>query len=134
MRILVAEDDNLFREILQAVLEGLGHECVSVANGQEAWDYLQAEGAEVVITDWHMPKLTGLELCTRVRAAPEIVYPYFILLTATADHRDVVQALEAGVDDHLPKPPNMDELEARLVVARRVRALHLKLREDGAAN
>lgn len=129
MRVLVAEDDDLVREILQAVVEGFGHDCIPVADGRAAWEHLVAEGADVVITDWHMPVMTGLELCERVRATPAIVYPYFILLTASAERADVVTALRAGVDDHVSKPPNIDELEARLVIAERVRALHLAVLE-----
>ena len=127
MRVLVADDDLFCRDLLAEVLRGYGHECVAVDDGAAAWRQLMAYGADVVISDWQMPGLTGLELCNRVRTHPEISYPYFILLTARDDRIDVLTALRAGVDDHLAKPLDMDQLEARLIVAERVRALHLEI-------
>lgn len=114
MRILIAEDDELVCTILQTIVEGFGHQCVAVPDGQAAWDHLVAQGADVVITDWKMPRMNGLELCRRTRASTQVAQPYFILLTATAEERQVVEARRAGMDDHLGKPPDIDELHARL--------------------
>jgi diguanylate cyclase (GGDEF)-like protein len=136
MHILVADDDELCRELLRQLLRGFGHECVVVNDGTDAWRHLLAHGADVVISDWHMPGLNGVELCEHVRAQPEVTYPYFILLTARGDRGDVLTALRAGADDHLTKPLDFAQLEARLIVAQRVRALHLEIlqtRQDMAA-
>lgn len=124
MKVLVADDDLVLLELLRGLLESVGHECVTVTDGEAAWDHLISKGADIVISDWLMPGLNGVQLCERVRAHPEIEYPYFILLTARGDHRDVLTAVRAGVDEHLTKPLDLDVLEARLIVAERVRTLH----------
>jgi diguanylate cyclase (GGDEF)-like protein len=129
MRVLVADDDALMREILREFLQTFDHECVAVDDGDAAWRHLTAHGADVVISDWLMPGLNGLQLCQQVRTHPEIVYPYFVLLTARGDHPDVLTALRAGVDGHLTKPLDPDALEAALIAAERVRGLHLQILE-----
>jgi diguanylate cyclase (GGDEF)-like protein len=133
VHILIADDDALLRELLRELLLSFGHECTALADGEAAWEHLLAHGADVVVSDWQMPGLTGVELCERVRAHPAIAYPYFILLTARGNRPDVLTALRAGVDDHLAKPADLDELEARLIVAERVRALHLEILETRRA-
>jgi diguanylate cyclase (GGDEF)-like protein len=127
MKVLVADDDFLLLELLRGLLDSSGYECVTVSDGESAWKHLLAEGADIVISDWLMPGLNGVQLCERVRAHPEIEYPYFILLTARGEHNDVLTAVRAGVDDHLPKPLDLDVLEARLIVAERVRTLHREM-------
>ncbi|MEA2826627.1 MAG: hypothetical protein QOG43_1066 [Actinomycetota bacterium] len=136
MHVLVADDDELCCLLLRELLRSFGHECVTVGDGTEAWRHLLDHGADVVISDWQMPGLTGVELCQQVRAHPEIAYPYFILLTARGDRVDILTSVRAGVDDHLAKPLDLGQLEARLIVAERVRALHLEIiqaRQDMAA-
>jgi len=127
VHILVADDDTLCCELLRELLRSFGHDCVTVNDGDSAWRHLESCGADVVISDWQMPGLSGVELCERVRTNPVIAYPYFILLTARGDRVDVLTSLRAGVDDHLAKPVDLDQLEARLIVAERVRALHLEI-------
>ncbi|HEU4866487.1 MAG TPA: diguanylate cyclase [Actinomycetota bacterium] len=124
MKVLVADDDSLLLELLRGLLETVGHECITVTDGEAAWDHLVSQGADIVISDWLMPGLNGVQLCERVRAHPDIEYPYFILLTSRGDHNDVLTAVRAGVDEHLAKPLDLDVLEARLIVAERVRTLH----------
>jgi diguanylate cyclase (GGDEF)-like protein len=127
VKVLVADDDFLLLELLRGLLDSSGYECVTVSDGESAWKHLLAEGADIVISDWLMPGLNGVQLCERVRAHPQIEYPYFILLTARGEHNDVLTAVRAGVDDHLPKPLDLDVLEARLIVAERVRTLHREM-------
>jgi len=127
MRVLVADDDEICRLVVQAILLKLGHDVLVCDNGQTAWELLQAEGADVIISDWQMSGLNGLELCRRVREHTEIAYPYFILLTAHGRQRDILLAMKAGVDDHLTKPPSEDDLEAKLIAAARVTGLHVEL-------
>jgi len=133
MRVLIADDDSLCCELLREVLICLGHDCFAVEDGDAAWSHLVAHGADLVISDWQMPGLSGVELCEQVRAHPEIDYPYFILLTGRGDLCDVLTAVRAGVDDHLAKPVDLDELDARLIVAERVRATHREIRRTREA-
>jgi DNA-binding response OmpR family regulator len=121
MRILAVEDDAVARAVLRQALRRLGHEAIEAADGEEALELLEKEPVRVVVSDWLMPKLDGLELCRRVRARPGAEYTYFILLTgndATADNQR--EAADAGVDDFLTKPLNFDELWNRLRVAERI--------------
>lgn len=127
MKILIADDDDTFRQALADVIASFGHECITVADGEAAWEQLDGAGADVVISDWGVPGLSGVELCELIRATPRIAYPYFILLSARSDHADTLAGLRAGADDHMVKPPALNDLEARLIVAERVRALHLKI-------
>lgn len=120
MNALVVEDDPIARAVLQATLTRLGHESRAVADGQEAWELLEREPYRLVISDWKMPRMDGLELCRRVRARGG-EYVSFILLTAlTASLENRTAAMEAGVDDFLTKPVNTEELWMRLHVAARI--------------
>jgi DNA-binding response OmpR family regulator len=121
MKILAVEDDAVARAVLRQALRRLGHEAIEAADGEQALELLQKEPVRVVVSDWLMPKLDGLELCRRVRARPGAEYTYFILLTgneATTDNQR--EAADAGVDDFLTKPLNLDELWNRLRVAERI--------------
>jgi DNA-binding response OmpR family regulator len=121
MKILAAEDDAVARAVLRQALRRLGHEVVEAGDGESAWQLLLKEPVRVVVSDWLMPKLDGLELCRRVRGRPGAEYTYFILLTgndATADNQR--EAADAGVDDFLTKPLNFEELWNRLRVAERI--------------
>lgn len=127
MKILLVEDDMVSRMITGRVLGKFGHDCVTAKNGQEAWEMLESSGAEVVISDWMMPGMDGLELCRRVRQNPLAPYIYFILLTALGNRENVLAGMQAGVDDYLTKPLDQDELKARLIAAERVMLLHRRL-------
>ncbi len=120
MKIQIVEDDPLAATLLSALLKSLGHEARQAAGGEEAWGQLQQEPVRVVISDWMMPDLDGLELCKRIRGQGGD-YTYFILLSnvsATGENLD--QAMGAGVDDFLGKPAKLAELKARLHVAERI--------------
>ncbi len=121
MKILTVEDDAVARAVLRQALRKLGHEVIEAADGAAAWERFQAEPVRVVVSDWLMPKLDGLELCRHVRARTGSEYTYFILLTghdATEDNQR--SAADAGVDDFLTKPLNFEELWNRLRVAERI--------------
>ncbi len=120
MKILVAEDDNIARLVLESALRKLGHETVCAADGDEAWALFCASPVRVIVSDWMMPGTDGLELCRRVRAR-KTDYVYFILLTNLAANTENQQAaVEAGVDDFLSKPVDPQELWMRLRVAERI--------------
>jgi len=123
-RILLAEDDRVSRVMLQAVLMKWGHEVVSVTNGTEAFERLaDPSGPSLAIIDWMMPGLTGLEVCRKLRDMKELRPVHLILLTAKSKGADAAAALDAGADDHLAKPYDLIELQARIQLGvRRVEA------------
>jgi signal transduction histidine kinase len=123
MRVLIAEDNPVERRLLRSAVESLGHACLEAANGAAAWRQYQKRGADVLISDWLMPGLDGLELCRRVRAHGRGPYTSFLFLTALDEKRDVIAGLRAGADDYLAKPLDVDDLAARLSVAQRVTSL-----------
>jgi diguanylate cyclase (GGDEF)-like protein len=127
VNILVADDDLGSRLVAQAVVEGLGHECVVVADGAAAWQAIESHPPEVLVTDLMMPGMDGLELCRRIRAAEQDSYTYIVLVTSLAERRDVLSGMQAGADDYLTKPLDPFELETRLLAAGRVTALHADL-------
>jgi sigma-B regulation protein RsbU (phosphoserine phosphatase) len=121
MKVLTVEDDAVARGVLRQALKRLDHEVVEATDGNAAWELLQREPVRVVVSDWNMPHMDGLELCRRVRGRPGAEYTYFILLTSnTANHENRREAAEAGVDDFLTKPLDIEELWTRLRVAARI--------------
>lgn len=121
VKILAVEDDSVARAVLQAALRRLGHEVIVADTGEAAWELLQSEGVRVVVSDWMMPGIDGLELCRRVRARDTADYVYFILLTARdATSENQTAAADAGVDDFLSKPLDFPELWMRVRVAERI--------------
>lgn len=121
LKVLAAEDDPVLRLVLTKTLQKLGHEVVEAVDGQNAWDCLQTDPIRIVVSDWMMPHVSGLELCRRIRARANIDYTYFILLTVQdATEENKRKAADAGVDDFLVKPLNATELWLRLRVAERI--------------
>jgi len=120
MNILIAEDDLISRKVLAAQLRKLGHAVEEAVDGEEAWSKLGARRFPVVITDWMMPKVDGLELCRRIRAGEPGPYIYIVMLTAIERKAGYVEGMEAGADDFVTKPCSADELQIRLRVAERV--------------
>ena len=129
MKVLVAEDDRTSRALIRGALAKLGYDVVEAANGQGAWEAISAIGVRIVVSDWVMPDIDGLELCRRVRARPDAPYCYFILLTGKmlgAGH--YAKAMDEGVDDFLTKPLDFDALRMRLRVAERIVLLSERVR------
>lgn len=121
MKILAAEDDPVARAVLRRALHRLGHDVVEAGDGEAAWDLLAQEPVRVIVSDWLMPKIDGLDLCRRVRERIEGEYVYFILLTSSdATEENQRAAADAGVDDFLTKPLDVTELWNRLRVAERI--------------
>ncbi len=127
MKILLADDDPTSRLIAQLALRGLGHECHTANDGTEAWDAFKQHRPDVVISDWMMPGLTGLELCRNIRAHTPDGYTYFIMVTSHGALAEILAGMRAGADDYLVKPLDPDALQARLIPAARVTALHRQL-------
>lgn len=121
MRVLVAEDDPISQRILTSYLSKWGFTATVVSDGQEAWERLQLEDHPIVISDWMMPGLSGVELVRRIRnwKSPHGGM-YTILLTGRNAKEDLVAALEAGADDFVTKPFDRDELRVRLEAGVRI--------------
>ena len=132
MNILVAEDDAVTLKMLQHYLERWGHRVVSAQNGSEALEKFLSETVDIVITDWMMPEMDGLELTGHLRGrGNETPFVYIILLTTRAEKDDVVRALDTGVDDYMVKPFDRSELRARISVGERTVRLERNLRDYG---
>ena len=127
MNLLVAEDEAVARTLLRVILERAGHQPTLVADGSEAWTSWIAHRFRVVISDWSMPRMDGLEVCRRIRAVTGAPYTYFIMVTGRGGRENYLEAMSAGVDDFISKPVDADELLARLHVAQRVLGLHQTL-------
>jgi diguanylate cyclase (GGDEF)-like protein len=114
----------MFRRILQSWLENWGYRVTVAEDGAKAWDKLQQElRPQVLILDWMMPEINGLELCRKVREQNQIPYQYILLATAKDAKQDLVRGLEAGADDYLTKPFDRSELRARLRACNRILTL-----------
>ena len=138
MRILIAEDDFTSRTVLVALLKKYGHEVVETVTGAAAWDALQLPDApRLVILDWLMPEMDGLDVLRLVRAKQSDQPPYIIMLTIKGEKADIIKGLEAGANDYLAKPFDPGELRARVEVGQRVieiqASLAAKIRELGQA-
>ena len=130
MKILIAEDDLTSRLILTAILKKWGFDPVAAADGDAAWEILQKPAApRLLLLDWNMPGLDGLQVCRRVREIALRNPPYVILLTARDEKCDIVQGLEAGANDYVAKPYDKDELLARIRVGQRMLELQANLME-----
>jgi two-component system cell cycle response regulator len=130
MRILIVDDDEEYLKLLRMILERQGHVVFEAANGLQAWNQLQSETIPLVITDWMLPELDGVELTKRIRKANLPYYTYLILLTAKKTLNDIVDGLEAGVDDYLTKPFDVSEFRARIGIGERILNLEARLRES----
>jgi diguanylate cyclase (GGDEF)-like protein len=123
-RVLVAEDDAMFRRILQSWLENWGYRVTIAEDGARAWEILQHQlPPQLLILDWMMPAINGLELCRKVRKRNQAPYQYILLATAKDAKQDLVRGLEAGADDYLTKPFDKSELQARLRACNRILTL-----------
>jgi phosphoserine phosphatase RsbU/P len=130
MKILIAEDDPISRRILTRFLARWGHEVVVTANGAEAWQCFQeAEAPSIAVLDWMMPVMDGIEVCRRVRQSELRISPYIIILTAKHGIEQLVTGMEAGADDYLTKPYDIEEFRVRLEVGLRIIGLQRKLSE-----
>ena len=128
MKVLIAEDNLVSRLMLETFLRKWGYDIVITTNGREAWEVLQEpEAPNLVISDWMMPDLDGLELCRRIREIERAEYIYFIILTSKGKKEDVVAGLEAGADDYLIKPFNQDELKYRVRIGERIIELERRI-------
>ena len=133
LRILVVEDDIDARGLLLLALQGLGHDARAVGDAHAACAEIVGGEIDVVLSDWILPGMSGLDLCQHVRRTERDRYIYFVLVTGFGDGEHFAEAIRAGADDVQRKPVDVDELDARLVMAARTLALHRRLPDRYAA-
>ncbi len=130
--VLVAEDSAIDRSILESSLQQWNFKVTMTEDGLKAWEVLQQENApSLLILDWMMPGLDGVELCRRIRSRDTVPYPYVLLLTGQDQKQDVIDGLNAGADDYLTKPFDVNELKARLRAGTRILRLQNALMLQG---
>ncbi len=121
MRILIADDSNVSRHLLESIVKKWGYQVITTADGNQAWEVLQQPDApRMAILDWMMPGLTGPEVCERVRNKGVEPYTYILLLTSKTQKEDVIEGMTAGADDYVVKPFDQQELNVRLRAGRRI--------------
>lgn len=120
MKVLIAEDDGISRQVLAAQLGKLGYQVVEAVDGAEAWDEFSRSHPQILVTDWMMPNVDGPELCRRIRSEHHHGYTYIIILTALDRSIGYVEGMDAGADDFVTKPVEIAELLVRLRVAERI--------------
>ncbi|MBL9124826.1 MAG: response regulator [Planctomycetaceae bacterium] len=123
MRILIVDDDGITRDLLRDVLQGAGFDVVEAGTAEEALGVLRADDVRMVITDWEMPGMGGLELCRTIRRREFTSYVYVILLTSRCSRLEAVEGMTAGADDFVAKPFHKGELLARVRAGERVLSL-----------
>ena len=126
MRVLIAEDDRDALDLLDNALQHFGFEVTRATDGIEALAAIRSGQFQLVISDWEMPGMSGLELCREVRSCVSSSYTYFILLTARLGTLNLIEGLRAGADEFLTKPVDPEELEMRLNVAERILSLETR--------
>ncbi len=129
-KILVVDDipDNL--KLLAGDVEDAGHEVLVASSGKDALKIVHQEGPEIIITDWMMPEMDGLDLCQAIRSSEGVGIAYIIVLTAYSDMQQLVKAFEAGADDFLAKPYYEQELLARIKAGIRITGLEKNLARE----
>ena len=128
MKILIADDDSHALNFLEQILVGWGYEVIAVRNGNQAWQALLSDDApRLVLLDWMMPEMDGVDLCRKVRSEKKEPYTYIIVLSARQREESIIAGMEAGADDYITKPFNIDELSVRLRAGRRIIELQSEL-------
>ena len=134
VKILIADDSIVSRHLLEATLRKWGYDVMVACDGAEALELLQREDAPaLIILDWMMPGMTGVEVCRRIRQRDGEPYTYILLLTSKSQKEDLIEGMDAGADDYITKPFDQNELQVRLRAGTRLVDLQsqlLKARED----
>jgi two-component system phosphate regulon response regulator PhoB len=121
-QLLVVEDEDALSALLQYNLDKEGYQVTVAADGEEALVLIDETPPDLIVLDWMLPKVSGVEVCRRLRARPETRNMPIILLTARGEETDRIRGLDTGADDYIVKPFSMSELAARIrAVLRRIR-------------
>lgn len=129
MKILIADDDVVSQMLLAEQLQSLGHTVSIASDGREAWDIFLSSKPQLVITDWIMPNIDGLEFSRMIRSENRETYTYIIFLTILHGKGSFLEAMEAGADDFITKPFDVEQLAARLRVADRILGLQREIKQ-----
>ena len=133
MKVLVAEDENFSRTILTSMIERWGYEPIVVENGEQALEVLQQEDApNLILLDWYMPGMSGLEVLQKEKKKKNLKLPYIILLTANAEKEDVLQGINAGANDYVLKPYDRDDLKTRIDRGKHIVELQLSSKQESS--
>ena len=127
--VLVVDDSQLQRRILSSILKRMGHEGIEAATATEALDLCRTGQVSIVISDWMMPEMDGLQFCRALRKLGQDSYVYFILLASEIDKGEIAQGFDAGADDFLTKPVNDHNLRARIAAGQRILSMQGALQE-----
>src|SRR5262245_40914991 len=127
MKILIVDDEPGTRLMVASTVRRLGHEVLEAEDGNDGWRRFEADRPDVLITDWAMPGMDGTELTMRVRSVEGGGYTYIMVLSARVDEQASREAVRAGADDVLAKPPDPAELERGLIAAERLVTMHRRL-------
>jgi two-component system, cell cycle response regulator len=127
--VLLAEDHEISRKLTEKILHKEGISVTSVENGRKAIELFKNQFFPIILSDWMMPEMDGLELCRAIRSTKSAGYVFIILLTAKNSKEDIVAGLAAGADDYLAKPFNPSELNARIKTGMRILDLERSLKE-----
>jgi DNA-binding response OmpR family regulator len=121
MKILIAEDNAIWRQMLKQNVSMWGFEPVTAEDGEQAWDVLQlADAPRLAILDWQMPQMDGIDVCRRLKQTQSLPFTYVVMLTSRDAEEDIVEGLDAGADEYLTKPVEPKVLRSRLAAARRI--------------
>jgi DNA-binding response OmpR family regulator len=125
--VLVVDDSPVARKLVEHALPPEEYAILPAKTGQEAIELFAKHRPGLVITDWLMPDLSGIELCQRIRSDFKDSFTYIIILTGVSEKSEVVKGLQSGADEYLTKPFHADELLARAQVGRRMIGLHREI-------
>lgn len=132
MKILVVDDQDETRLITSVILSGLGHDVLEAENGVTAWETINNTRVDIIICDWLMPEMNGIELVKKIREGDFNHYIYLIMLTSLSNQEDRIEAIAAGADDFITKTTNPNELKVKLYPAERILNLKRDLDEQNA--
>jgi phosphoserine phosphatase RsbU/P len=127
MKILIVDDDPILRKLLEHELTGQGHSVVTAEDGLHAWEAILQEPFELLISDWIMPEIDGIDLCRLVRSMDVGLYIYTILISSRSENENIIAAFEAGADDFVSKPIHFPVLHARIRAGERIIRLEHEL-------
>ena len=120
MKILIVEDDNMMRRILKRAAMAVGHDATGCADAERALEMLAEDTYPLIILDWMLPGMDGLQLCRKIKGMPSGEHSFILMVTAKDRHEDLVEVLNAGADDYIAKPVDVKTLKTRLTVAERM--------------
>ncbi len=116
MRVLVVDDSSIIRRVVEQILEVLGHEAIPAADGLDALETLRStDGIQLILLDWNMPEMSGIEFLRTIKADPELRDLPVIMLTTESERRKMIEAIEAGAKHYLTKPFQPETLATKIL-------------------